>query len=236
MRWLYGLVIVAVFGVGWVIGQAGYSPAAVATAGTVAQTASPSPAAANDKTAYTTTFLDTLAGDLGVERAQLDQAVRDAANQTVDTAITNGQLTEQQATPLRERINEFPNVQWGSWGKHGGGPGGGAERGWGGAWSMANQLGIEQVVEAVATRLDMTGDELQNELQSGKAPLAIAQERGVSEADLRAAISDAVKTQLDAAVQTGTLTQQQADMLQQRIQNVPLDRSGFGSSRGPWTR
>jgi hypothetical protein len=184
-----------------------------------------------------TTFLDKLAANVGVDRAKLDQAIRDAANQTLDQAVTDGHLTEQRATRLRERINNFPNNL--STFEHGHGPHSGFGRGpWreraGAPWGMVGRLGIDKVVNDVATKLNLTGDALRTELQNGRSLLEIAQAQGISEADLRTIVSDSVKTQLDAAVAAGTLTQAQADKIRERVDTFPLDRSFL--DHGSWMR
>ena len=54
-------------------------------------------------------FLDKLAGTLGIDRAKLDAALKTAANQTVDQALQEGQITQQQADQMRSRISQgFP--------------------------------------------------------------------------------------------------------------------------------
>ena len=68
------------------------------------------------------------------------------------------------------------------------------------------------------------------QLRSGRTLEQIAKARGKDYADVKAAIRTAVKTELDAAVEDGRLTQQQADDMLEHL-TEHLDDGGFG--RGP---
>jgi len=105
-RWLYGVAAVLALASAWWVGRTGYSPTAVTQASALQQAASPSASAApsdegGDKAAYLATFLDRLAANVGVDRAALDQAIRDSANQTLDQVVADGDLTAQQADQRR---------------------------------------------------------------------------------------------------------------------------------------
>lgn len=68
-------------------------------------------------------------------------------------------------------------------------------------------------LSALASALNLSVAELQTELQSGKSVAEIAQAKGVSLDTVIAALTNAYKQQLDAAVAAGRLTQAQADTL-----------------------
>ncbi len=109
---------------------------------------------------------------------------------------------------------------------HGGGPGG---RG----------LGLEGL-QIAAEALNMTTDELINELQSGKTLEEIATEAGVDLQDVQDAIQEARETQLreriQQAVEDGAITQEHADWLLEGLEKGFLggpDGFGHGFKFGP---
>ncbi len=109
---------------------------------------------------------------------------------------------------------------------HGGGPGG---RG----------LGLEGL-QIAAEALNMTTDELINELQSGKTLEEIATEAGVDLQDVQDAIQEARETHLreriQQAVEDGAITQEHADWLLEGLEKGFLggpDGFGHGFKFGP---
>ena len=78
-------------------------------------------------------------------------------------------------------------------------------------------LHSQAALEAAAKALGMTADELSAELWGGKTLAAIAEEKGVDIADVKAAVEAAqiaeTKTAIQQAVTDGTLTQAKADWL-----------------------
>ena len=87
----------------------------------------------------------------------------------------------------------------------------------------------------------MTASELQSELRSGKSLNDIATEHNIDPQVLKTAILTGSQTALDAAVQNGAITQDQADtaynMLSQRIDglmsgSLNLPSFGSGGNRG----
>jgi hypothetical protein len=119
------------------------------------------------------------------------------------------------------------------WGQGvGAGPGAGRGRGFGPA---AGQPGVAH--EAIAAALGMTSDELFAAQRGGKTVADLAQEKGVDlETVVRAAVG-AHKQALDAQVQTGQVTQTQADQLQARmeaqIRGHVAEQYGPGGQGGP---
>jgi hypothetical protein len=53
-------------------------------------------------------FLDRVAQKLGIESPALEQAIKDARSDEIDEAVRNGDLTEDQADALKERLDELP--------------------------------------------------------------------------------------------------------------------------------
>lgn len=85
--------------------------------------------------------------------------------------------------------------------------------------------------EAIEKLLDMTAEELQAERAAGKSLAEIAQGKGISEDALTAAIMDAKRTELAALVEAGTLTQTQADLMLERMEDqvkVMVERTVTG--------
>jgi hypothetical protein len=76
----------------------------------------------------------------------------------------------------------------------------------------------------------MTADELQAELEAGKTITELAEEKGV---DLQANRVEAMKEQIQQAVEDGRMTQEQADWMLNGLEQgfAPMKR-GFGHARG----
>lgn len=105
---------------------------------------------------------------------------------------------------------------------HGGGPGG-------------HGLRLEGL-QIAAEALNMTTDELINELRSGKTLEEIATEAGVDLQDVQDAIQEARATQMreriQQAVDAGTITQEHADWLLEGLEKGFLGSpDGFGFGR-----
>lgn len=125
--------------------------------------------------------LSEIAEAQGMDEAAFEAAFQAVAIERIDQAVADGDLTEEQATLLKERIeNGAPFL---------GGPGG---RGWGrGAGPLAEILGDPQELLAEAT--GMTVEELETALQT------------------------TIESRLEAAVEAGDITQEQADNFQERL-------------------
>ena len=88
---------------------------------------------------------------------------------------------------------------------------------------------------ALAETLGLTSDELYAEVNSGKTIAQIAEERGVSRADLIAALETAHQESLAQAVTDGALTQEQADNILAQMSGRyewMLDNMGSGGMMG----
>ena len=148
------------------------------------------------------TFLSKVADKLGVGEDELNTAIKDAGLEMIDEAVAEGRLTEEQAERLRERVEEggipFPPRP------HHGGP----------------HLGRGPVLiaDAAAQVLDMEKEELIEARQDGQSLVQIAESKGVSAEEFTAALLEEVQVQLDALVDEGKLTQEQADRIFQGIE------------------
>jgi lambda repressor-like predicted transcriptional regulator len=161
---------------------------------------------------FAESFLDKLAQRLGIGRDQLEQAMRDAANDTVNEALSRGVITEDQAQRLRQRIQETaPRFPWGPKGWHKG-P-------WGHKW------GAGLIVQAAADVLGMTPEDVVAQLREGKSLAQVSQEKGMSLESFRAQLLEKV----------GQLIAQRADQLRQQIeQNIDDIINAQGFPPCPW--
>ncbi len=193
--------------------------AALAVVGTaMAQTPTPAPNQA--KTNYQSIFMDKLAAALNISRDQLNSALTNARNATVDQAVTDGKLTQQQADKIKANPNVGPGLGF-EFGFRGG------ERGHKGTFFM----GGANVWNAIAQTLGMTPQDLTTQLKSGKT---LAQIAGDKASDVKNAIVNTIKPNLDQAVKNGKMTQDQENQIISKIQNSDLSTfGGHWGARGP---
>ncbi len=160
------------------------------------------------------------AAQLGVEPDELEGAIEQALENRLDEAVAAGRMTQEQADALKERIEsgEFPLFGGGGPGGHGGPHGGGMV-----------------ALDAAASYLGLTDEELRTELDDGSTLADVAEEQGKSVDGLVAALVDAAKTDLADAVEAGRLTEaQQTEILaglEERI--TTLVNEGFRGGHGP---
>jgi AraC-like DNA-binding protein len=161
------------------------------------------------KTGYHEFFLDRLAGLLGVSRASLDDALKQARSDTVDQAVQDGRISPERAERLKSREGFRM------------GPGFAGPRG-GEAGRAVVAVGAE-TLDVVADALGMTRQELVAELRSGKtlAELVAGREDAV-----RDALVTAAEARLAQAVAAGRMTQEQADRMLDRIRSLDLSQLG----------
>jgi hypothetical protein len=111
----------------------------------------------------------------------------------------------------------------GMMGEHGYGPGnmmGGRGRGEG--------LMHDYMISAFASAVGLTVDEVNTRLTNGETLKEIALAQGKTEADLPALATQVRKAALDKAVAEGVITQAQADLMLERMNNVMGSDFGFG--------
>ena len=164
---------------------------------------------------------DLIASKLGVERADLDAAEKEAHQEVIGQAVEDGVITQDQADRMLSRLEE--GFGFGRMG-HPGGRGGG----WMGGFKGCPPGDQEWLAE----QLGMTVDELQAELEAGKTIAELAEEKGV---DLDAARIEAMKERIQQAVEDGKMTQEQADWMLQGLEQgfMPGGRDlGFGGRGG----
>lgn len=182
-------------------------------------------ALAADRAAYCETFLDTFASELGTTRDGVVAAGRTAANAAIDAAVAAGDLTEERASAMRERVEGFDGSGCELMGR---GPFGG--RGGHGPGPHLGRFIGGQTLDAVADALDLEPSELPAALREAGSLEALAAAQGVEYAELRTSVLAAVEADLDAAVAAGDIEQERADRILQRA-TTWLDDGG--ELRGP---
>jgi len=136
--------------------------------------------------------VDDAAAQLGVEPSKLDAALRKAFENRVDAAVEAGRLTKAEGDAIKARIEsgEVPLFRFGHpdgrFGHHG-------------------PFGAK--LEAAASYLGVSEDELRSELRDRKSLAQAARDHDKSVDGLIDAMVDAAEKKLDAAVAAGRLTQ-----------------------------
>jgi polyhydroxyalkanoate synthesis regulator phasin len=173
-----------------------------------------------DPRAESQAIVSDAAKELGIEPAKLTAALKQAFANRIDAAVADGRLTKEQGDELKQRIQDgdFPLF----------GPGFGFHKG----------IGVHVGLDAAATYLGLSGEELRTSLESGKTLAEVAKERGKSvDGLIDAMVAEATK-QLDEAVAAGKLTKERRDAmvadLKERITElVNNGRPGVKRAFGP---
>lgn len=145
--------------------------------------------------------VDDAAKQLGVTPSKLSSALKKALENRVDAAVADGRLTKEQGDALKARIEAQAYPMLGGFGPglgHRGGPGPGMH-------------GPGGHLDVAASYLGITQDELRTQLEAGKTLADVAKANGKSVDGLVSALVADEKTELDAAVKAGRITQAQAD-------------------------
>ncbi len=159
------------------------------------------------------TFLATVAEKLGVTQDELKVAIEEARDETIDEAVAEGRLTEEQAERMREGGLPFHR--------------------------RLHRAG-GHILDTAADVLEMEKDDLVAELREGNslADVAAAQVIGVD--GFKTQLLAEVQADIDAKVADGTITQEQADRLseglEERIDNIVNAQPGEGGFGGPGHR
>jgi hypothetical protein len=181
-----------------------------------------------DRAAEQKAFLDDVAKRLNVSRAQLDAAIKGAAEARIDAAVAAGRLTQEQGEAAKRRLaNGVPLLGPGPalGGKPRGGPGRAPLRG--------------ARFEGAAEYLGLTELQLRERLRSGESLADIAESiNGKTVAGLKAALKTSMTAQLEQAVKDGRLTDAQRDRIVQsldaRIDNLVNRTPQAGGPRHRW--
>jgi hypothetical protein len=187
-------------------------PGALAATATPTTTAAPAPAepepgpvTADAAGEYCAAFKAALATNLNVSGEQLTAAVKAAIGAAVDDAVADGSLPAAAAERIKTKVAAADGSQCG------------LLAGWRAKVARgALQIG-KDVRDAAADALDITAKQLRTDLRAGKSLENIATASGVPYEAVQAAAAAAVRTDLDAAVAAGTITQARADRIMARV-------------------
>jgi hypothetical protein len=168
---------------------------------------------------YCDVFMESMASELGVTREALVAAGQVAAGSALDAAVAAGEVSEERATEIRERIAhaDGEGCRWfGHRFGRGHGPG------------MTRGFLRGDVFEAAADALGIESSDLIDELRDAESLEALAEEHGVT--------YDEVKASVLAAVEEG-MDQRRADAVIERLTTWldgggQLDEGRFGP--GHW--
>ncbi|HET7686775.1 MAG TPA: hypothetical protein VFM19_10240 [Candidatus Limnocylindria bacterium] len=179
--------------------------------------------------AYCQAYVDALASELGITTDELATAARAAAAATIDAAVAAGDLTEERAAALKERLAEAEGNGCAMIG---------GRFGFGGHGGLRGHLPLGDLLGAAATSLGIEEADLAQRLRDGATLAEIAEAQGVDVATVTTAITDALGTALDEAVAAGDLTQERADEIAERVADALADgtwpeRPGRGH-HAPW--
>ncbi|SMB96144.1 hypothetical protein SAMN00808754_1409 [Thermanaeromonas toyohensis ToBE] len=157
------------------------------------------------------TFISQLAANLGIDQAKVEQALKQAAVETVDEAVKQGIIPQDRASKLKEAIESGKLPPFGCMvGRGGFGPGKGAG----------------PLHDELASVLGMTAEELHNAIRSGKTLEEIAASKGFTLDQVKEQLIAKVKAVLDEKVAQGQLTGDQAQQILFRLQQVDLSKIG----------
>jgi polyhydroxyalkanoate synthesis regulator phasin len=146
---------------------------------------------ANSPSEESKAIVNDAAKSLGVEPSKLSAALKKAYEDRIDAAVADGRLTKQQGAELKQRIESGDVPLFGSPG-FGHGPGG--------------PHGFMHGLDAAASYLGLTEDQLHSRLDSGKTLAEVAKAQGKSVDGLEAAMVKDATAKLDAAVKAGRLS------------------------------
>jgi len=158
-------------------------------------------------------FLSKVADKLGVSEDELRTAIDEARDETIDEAVEDGELTEEQAERLKERDGLFPLF----------GPG------------FRFHHGPGFVLQAADAVLDADEDAIKEQLMDGSSFADIAEAEGMSVDDFTAALLDQIKAQLDEKVaENEDFDQEKADDVYSRIEENIDDIVNTAPGDGPF--
>lgn len=164
---------------------------------------------ADSRNAESQAIVNDAAKSLGVEPSKLEAALEKAFEDRIDAAVADGRLTKEQGEELKKRIEagDFP-----LFGPPAFGPG----------FGMAHPF--FHGLDAAASYLGLTEEQLESRLESGKTLAQIARAEDKSVDGLKAAMLKDAKTKLDALVKAGKVTKADEQKvlrdLEQRIDDL----------------
>jgi hypothetical protein len=167
----------------------------------------------SDPSATSRAILERAADELGIGADELTDALKAGAIEQIEEALDAGDITEDQAEALRERLESSDGLFLGGlgglgpWG-HGGG--------FGGLHHGGPGIGFE-LSETAADYLGLSEEQVRNRLANGRSLAEIAEAEGKSVDGLVDALVDAQESALDEAVDAGRITESQADAMSENL-------------------
>jgi hypothetical protein len=176
-----------------------------------------------------------IALDNGVAEADLQTVFAEVHKTALDKAVAAGVMTQAQADEMLQNMQEMPYLNGSQGYGRGGMMGGRGGRGGNGGYGLMQNY----VEQALADKLGLTEAKVEEQLAAGKTMAQVALDNGIAEADLPTVFAEIHKTAFDKAVEAGVMTQEQADLMLQNMQNhwddgMPcLDGTQTGQNYGP---
>ncbi len=175
-------------------------------------------------------FFNALASRLGITTDKLQQATIDARKDAINTALKNGQITQDQANKMLQALQNAKPGQGFGFGfgvpRTGATPQPGAAAG---RFALFNA----DTLEAVAQVLKMKPADLTTALRNGKTLADLATSQNVDQAAVKTAIINAEKASLARSVQDGLITQDQANKITANLDPSKIDLSKLRFGRFP---
>jgi hypothetical protein len=211
---LVALALFAAFATGYISRPApgaAAQPAAQPVTQPATQSASGDQQGSNaDGVKYSNALVADFASRLGVDQAKLNSAFTAAANDTVDQAVKDGKLTQDQATKIKALtqnglaavIMTLPSVA---------GDETSANNGDSGLAALKISGAMDSISNAAATAIGITSQQLDTEQQTGKSIADVAQAHNVSPQKVKDAMLAAARADINSQVQSGKMTQAQGD-------------------------
>jgi hypothetical protein len=209
-----GIIVAALAVAGGVVAATAYAAGVTIrpmAASSPAPAVKPSPNA--KASAYCDKFTQHLASDLNTGQSNVQNQIKKAAQQTVDDAVKAGDLTQAQADKIKQGLasNSLCSGALAGLGRKAGGPRNGAE------------MGVTQAaLNAAATTLNTTPEQLKQQLAQGKSLSQIAP-AGMTEDQFKSQFQANLKTELDKQVAAGQLTSDQETKIINAAPNL-IDR------------
>ncbi len=208
-----GAMVVAALVGGTVINTVAAAPAAPPRTPAAAPAAAPT-AATGAAAEYCATYRAALAKELGVTEDALKAAAKKALADTIDKAVSDGDLPSAAGDRLKARVETSTA------------DGCKLLAGWGQRIAKASSgaLGVvRDGLDAAAKALDLPSADVKAALKSGKSLKDLATTQKVDYATVSAAIVAAVKADLDKAVADKTIAQAREDRILDRLTKALAD-------------
>lgn len=155
-----------------------------------------------------------VAANLGVTPERLTEAFNQARKDLIQELVQQGKITQEQADNRIARIGQLPKPAKVD-GAAGPGKPGAGQTGARVAGPQAKAIG-----GVVAQALGLTPKDLRDALNGGKTVVQLALEKGISADQLRTLVNDQLEQRLNAALQSGSLTAEQAAQIRARHTQV----------------